>query len=155
VGPDLEGPSDRLSHKKAAPRRRRQNLPQANVASRQMVHNSKNSKNSKRIPTGGFEDLISIIEDERFLIACYYRSFNCLFRICVYLSRYPADQVNVKQANCSPDKRSAQEERPSPSGSPSSLHHLEHFNKDPASKSMHWCSKKNECCPFQAAANCT
>lgn len=63
MGPDLEGPSDRLSHKKAAPKRRWQILPQANVVSRQMVHNS---KNSKRMPIGRFEDLMSNIADERF-----------------------------------------------------------------------------------------
>ena len=67
-GPNLEGPSDRPSQKKAAPKRRRQNLSQANVASRQMVQSL---VNSKRMPNGRFKDLISIIADERFLIACY------------------------------------------------------------------------------------
>lgn len=63
-----KSPSDRLSQKKAAPKRRRQNLSQANVASRQMVQSL---VNSKRMPNGRFKDLISIIADERLLIACY------------------------------------------------------------------------------------
>lgn len=52
----------------AAPKSRRQFLPQANVASKQMVQLL---VDSRKMPNGRFKDLISVIADEKFLIACY------------------------------------------------------------------------------------
>jgi group II intron reverse transcriptase/maturase len=58
----------KASLSEAAPKRHRLNLPQANVASMQMV---RLLVNSKKMPNGRFKDLISIIANESLLRTCY------------------------------------------------------------------------------------